>query len=109
MDSNHNGAFEPGEELISASRPCSIDLTGEDGATYSTLSVPDDVRIEETGSQRTVVRASGEHRANDARPHFAYTIRIHAHAGQPFLRIQHTFGYNRCEIEFASLPSLTLK
>lgn len=109
FDSNQNGVFEEGEELVSASRPCSFELAADDGTEYSTLPAPDDVRLEETGSQRTVVRASGEHRANDGRTLFAYTIRIHAYAGQPFLRIQHTFGYSRGEDEFASIGSLTLK
>jgi hypothetical protein len=108
-DSNHNGVVEAGEQIISAARPCSIELIGDDGEVYTTLAAPDHVRVEENGPLRVVVSATGEHRSKDGRTLFAYTIRIHAYAGQPFVRIQHTFGYNRGESEFASIRSLTLK
>ncbi len=109
VDSNHDGVFDPSEQIVSAAKPCWMELTGEDGVSYTTLGAPDEVRLEENGPRRIVVRATGEHRAPDGRALFAYTIRIHAYAGQPFLRIQYTFGYNRGESEFVSIRSLALK
>jgi hypothetical protein len=109
VDANRNGAFEESEHIVSPARPCSIELIGEDGAIYTTLAAPGEVLVEENGPQRAVIRATGEHRAKDGRALFAYTIRIHAYAGQPFLRIQYTFGYNRGESEFASIRGLALK
>lgn len=109
LDSNRDGVFQPGERVTSPDAPCSIDLVGEDGTVYTTLDHPAEVRVEESGPRRAVVRVSGEHRSKDGRTLFAYTIRIHAYAGQPFLRLQHTFGYHDGQDEFASIRSLTLK
>jgi hypothetical protein len=109
VDSNHNGVFDASEQIVSAAKPCSIELVGEDGVSYTTLGAPDEVRLEESGPLRTVVRATGEHRAPDGRALFAYIIRVHAYAGRPFLRIQYTFGYHRGESEFVSIRSLALK
>ncbi len=108
-DTNQDGVFQAGEQIISPTNPCFIELIGDDGVRYTTLSAPERVSLEENGPQRVVVLATGEHRSADGRTLFAYTIRVHAYAGQPYLRIQHTFCYNRGEDEFASIRSLTLK
>jgi hypothetical protein len=67
------------------------------------------VVVERHDPLRVVIRASGEHQAADGRKLFAYTVRFHAYAGKPFVRVQHTFGNNWAQSEFTTIRSLTLR
>ncbi|MCX6620928.1 MAG: hypothetical protein NTY38_07575 [Acidobacteria bacterium] len=83
-------------------------LTAIDGATYSTEAPPDEVAVEESGPLRATIRLSGRYRAPGARGLFAYTLRLSAYAGQPFLRLVHSYGNDNGGDEFTSLRSLKL-
>jgi len=86
-----------------------LELTGSDGTTYTTLGPPDEVVEEEAGPLRATVRLSGHYRAADGRELFGYTLRVQAYAGQPYVRLEHTFTNDSGDNEFTSIRSLTLR
>jgi hypothetical protein len=109
LDVNRDGRFDDGEQIVSAQRPAAFYLRADDGREYTSLGAPEEVVVEESGPLRAVVRVGGEHRGPDGARLFSYTVRVHAYAGKPFLRIEHTFGNNSSANEFTSIRSLTLR
>lgn len=98
-----------GEQIISPQKPAGFYLTGPDGTVYTSLAAPEEVVVEESGPVRAVVRISGQHQSEGGRKFFAYSVRLHAWAGQPFIRVQHTFGNNDTAGDFTDLNSLVLR
>jgi len=98
-----------GARVISPGRSGAFYLTAVDGTVYSTLSAPDEVKVEENGPLRAVVRVSGSHRAAGGRKLFAYTVRFHAYAGHRFLRVQHTFVNDFGGSDFTTIKGLSLR
>ena len=76
---------------------------------YTTLSAPDEVVIEDRGPLRAVVRLKGDHRSSDGQKLFSYVLRVHAYAGKPYLRVQHTFVNDSEASEFTSIRSLSFR
>ncbi len=89
--------------------PLQIELTSTDGTVYTSLSPPDQVEIEELGSMRAVIRVDGTHRSETGDNLFTYTVRIHAYAGKPYVRVFYTFGNDHFAAEFTSIKSLRLR
>lgn len=94
-------------ELV-AGEPGVFSLTGPDGTVYTSAAAPDEVVIEDRGPVRASVRVSGQHESAAGGKMFAYTVRVHAWAGQPYVRVQHTFGNNNGASDFTSIKNLTL-
>ncbi|MCI0354962.1 MAG: fibronectin type III domain-containing protein, partial [Acidobacteria bacterium] len=84
-------------------------LTGPDGTVYSSLAPPEEVAVEESGPVRASVRVRGRHHCPAGEKLFTYTLRVHAWAGQPYVRVQHTFGNDSAVSDFTAIKSLTLK
>jgi hypothetical protein len=72
------------------------------GERRGTAQKPTDVRILEQGPLRTRIALSGTY-GND----FDYVIRVDAYAGQPFVRILHTF-IDRHPTSFISVPQISI-
>ncbi len=109
IDGNRNGQFETEEVVTSQQSPGVFELVDAGGVVYSSAAAPDEVVVEERGPQRATVRISGGHHAADGKRLFAYSVRIHAYAGEPFLRIQHTFANDSGAAEFTTIRSLKLR
>src|SRR5262249_43964794 len=76
---------------------------------YSSLNAPDQVVVEDSGPVRATVRVSGHHQTPDGKKLFRYIVRLHAWAGQPYVRIQHTFENDNTATDFIDVKSLTLR
>ena len=75
---------EPGEVWLS--------VDGENEGRYTAALDPEaEVTVEQSGPNRVCVRVSGWHYAPDGRRFGAFTLRVHAYAGKPYLRVFHTF------------------
>ncbi|MFQ6097388.1 MAG: hypothetical protein ACE5O2_06620, partial [Armatimonadota bacterium] len=80
-----------------------------DGKAYASLGPPERIEVEEAGPLRAVVRVQGHHVAEDGTKLFAYVARIHAYAGQSYLRVFYTFGNDRTREQFTDVRSLALR
>ena len=91
LDRNRNHQFEQNEQVLHARNRMS--MTDHRGTVYSTSDSPEDYRVEvETeGYRRVVVKASGWYRDEKGDGLCKYITRVHLYAGQPFLRVIHTF------------------
>jgi hypothetical protein len=89
-------------------QPAVFALTAQNGTVYTNAAPPEEVVVEESGPVRAVIRVKGRHQAPDGGTLFGYTVRIHAWAGRPFVRIQHTF-VNDNAAPFTSFRSLALR
>jgi hypothetical protein len=96
-----------GAKLID--KPAEFLLTGPDGAVYSSLNAPDQIVVEDSGPVRALVRVSGRHQTPDGKKLFRYIVRLHAWAGQPYIRIQHTVENDHTATDFINIRSLTLR
>lgn len=102
-----DGVWRNGEPIVD--KPSEFILTAPDGTVYNSLTAPDEVDVEDSGPVRAMVRVAGHHQAADGRKLFRYVLRIHAWAGQPFVRIQHTFENDYTATDFSEVSSLTLR
>jgi hypothetical protein len=67
-------------------------LVGGSGTRYTAWAGrPDRIAVEEDGPLRAVVKAEGWHHAADGARRGRYVVRTHFYAGQPFVRVFHTF------------------
>ncbi len=57
----------------------------------STFGAPDEVKLEENGPLRAVIRAEGWYYSADGEKFCRYIVRLHFFAGQPYVKILHTF------------------
>jgi len=92
LDTNGDGRFDDAEQVIVPGDGAGAYLVDHTGTRYASGNVaPDIVELEERGPQRAVIRAEGWQTTPDGERLGRYVTRIHAYAGQPFLRVFHTF------------------
>ena len=89
VDCNRDGRFEADETVLRGDKSGGFLLTGTDGKTYRASTTGPWV-VEERGPQKVVLRADGRHTA-DTDAIFPMTVRVVAYAGQPMVRVLHTF------------------
>ena len=92
-------ASAPGIELRTASRP----------GTYLSRGRVRELRIEENGPLRAVVKVECTHRGRPGRRLFHSTARIHAYAGKAWFRVAYTFTNDNTTAAFTKLRELTLR
>ncbi|MBT3380645.1 MAG: hypothetical protein HN742_39775 [Lentisphaerae bacterium] len=86
-----SGVWLGGEPKLQARRR--MDVVDQNGTRYVTSDRPEDYRLEvETrGALRVVVKATGWYRDAAGTGLLEYVTRVHLYAGQPFVRVIHTF------------------
>ncbi len=84
-------------------------LTDAAGTVYDSLGPPEEIVIEDRGPVRAAVRVSGRHRSAQGRALFRYVVRFHVWAGEPVIRVQHTFENDSLAEEFCEIQSLVLR
>jgi hypothetical protein len=91
LDSNSDGRFGDLERTLQARRRMSV--VDQDGKRCPTSDRPEDYKLEvETrGPLRVVIKATGSYRDEAGTSLLDYVTRVHLYAGQPFVRIIHTF------------------
>ena len=91
LDTDGDGHFAEPERVLQAGSRMS--MTDQEGTCFETSDRPEDyeVAVETSGSQRVVVKASGWYRDAAGTGICQYVTRVHLYAGQPFVRILHTF------------------
>ncbi len=98
-----------GQRLNAAESRSAFYLTAPDGEVYDSLGPPDEVAIEESGPVRACVRVSGKHRSAGGKTLFRYLVRLEAWAGEPYIRVRHTFENDCLDSEFTEISSLALR
>ena len=84
-------------------------LTTPEGGTYRMAEDPSpSVAVEETTSQRVVLRATGRHLSDDGDKLFDYLVRIYAYAGLPRIDIEYTF-VNTEDEEYTEVKEIALR
>ena len=108
LDRDGNRKFEEDEQVLQArTRMCIVDHRR---TTYETSDRPEDykVEVETDGCRRVVIKASGWYRDKAGNGLCKYVTRAHMYAGQPLLRIVHTFivGFDtdKTQIRDISVP-----
>jgi len=91
LDANGDGRFAEAEQVLRARDRMS--MTDQNGTRHETSDKPEDykVQVETNGPRRVVIKASGWYRGNAGTGLCQYITRVHLYAGQPFVRIIHTF------------------
>jgi hypothetical protein len=85
-------------------------VTGTDGTEYvSTRSQAASVRVEEAGPLCCIVVSAGTHRSSDGDRLFRSIFRVHAFAGLPYVRVEHTFVNDNPDSMFTSIASMVLQ
>ena len=70
---------------------------------------PDVVDIEEAGPLRCVVRVEGDHVSERGEALFRSVFRLHAYAGLPFVRLDHTFVNSNTDRQFTDIDSMFVR
>ena len=94
LDSNGDGRFDDAERTLHARRRMSV--VDQDDRRYPTSDQPEDyaLEVETRGPLRVVLKASGWYRDDAGTGLLEYVTRVHLYAGQPFVRVIHTFVVN---------------
>ena len=105
--------FAPFGEVLLDNRPyltgSRLVVKGPEGREYvSTNAAPASVEVEEAGPMACVVRTEGDHVSADGKTLFRSICRIHAYAGLPYVRVDHTFVNNTLG-EFSEIASMYLE
>ena len=80
-------------DIVSQPGEMMVGVNGQNAGRYlSSLDPESKVVIEQSGPNRICVRISGWHHSAGGRRFAPYTLRIHAYAGKPYLRLFHTFS-----------------
>lgn len=86
-----------------------IVVNGTDGKEHvSTSAAAEAVEIEEAGPLRCVVRIEGKHLSADGGALLRSICRIHAYAGLPFVRLDHTLVNDSASEKFTEIASMYL-
>jgi hypothetical protein len=84
-----NGAWI---DVVTQPGELTVGVNGQNAGRYlSSLDPAPEIVVEQPGPNRLCVRVSGWRHSADGRRFAPYTLRIHAYAGKPYLRIFHTF------------------
>jgi len=106
LDTNGDGRFDEGERIASAG---DMVLENEAGERYASRAASaDELRVEESGPLRICVKVAGRHAAPSGERLFRYRLRVQAYAGQPFVRVFHTFANDATGQTFTNIRSLSL-
>ena len=82
--------------LLSPDRQKRMSIMDQAGAKIETSDRPEDykIEVEQSDSLHAIVKAAGWYRRSDGTKPMQYVTRVHAYAGQPFVRVAHTFVVN---------------
>ena len=105
-DANADGTYSENERLLAPGAACASILVDSTGATYRTSAGSAEVKIEENGPLRAVIKTVGNLSDGAGKQSFRVEQRIEAYRGAPFLRVHHTFVNDRPE-EFTNIESLS--
>ena len=84
-------------------------VNGTDGDEYlSTNAGPDSIEVEDSGPMCCTVRTEGHHLSRDGRSLLKSIFRVHAYAGLPYIRVDHTFVNDNLGKPFADIDSMYL-
>jgi len=108
LDANGDGKFEAGERMTDDGAESCVTLRDAEGKAFTSLSPPDEVVVEEAGPLRASVRIRGTHQAADGAKLFAYTVRLYAYAGKPYVRVFYTFGNDNLKQMFTQIKGISL-
>lgn len=99
LDLDGNGAYASDERMLDPSKTDGFSLLEKKTGLWhrSAGTAPGSVTIETAGPLRTVVKIEGTHVAPDGIEDgcYDYTCYIHAYAGKPYVKIQHTLKNTR--------------
>ena len=108
LDRNKDGRFSQNERTAS-STPEGLRMVDEHGRLFTLADrEPDDVRIEERGPRKVVVRVAGKYAAADGTPYMEYIIRLTFREDSPRVTVQHTHIDTYLKTEFTDITSLTM-
>ena len=106
LDVNGDQRFGDDERVTDSGETAVVDDSGE--RFTSAASPADKVMVEESGPMRVAVKIAGRHASPKGRRLFHYTVRVHAYAGQSFVRVFHTFANDATDEVFTKIRSLSL-
>lgn len=92
IDADHDGQFAASERLIGPGGAGGLAVVDDSGALWQAALHEPLIVVERSGPVEAVVRAQGWHASPPGRGHLAYTVRIHAYAGKPYVKVEHTFA-----------------
>ena len=90
LDRNHNGRFEPDEPVIETGLRQSLTLARQFAGLTPRVLAPEEIRIEEPGPLRGVVKVSGWIEDGAGNRLAQYVVRVQAHAGSQTVQLSHT-------------------
>ena len=92
LDANRDGQFSHDEEAVTGQGAQGPYVVDQDGKTYRAALDPDAVvAVEREGAVAVVICARGWYVAEDGAKLCRHVTRMHAYAGQAYLRVFHTF------------------
>ncbi|MBT3267896.1 fibronectin type III domain-containing protein [Candidatus Poribacteria bacterium] len=111
VDRSHFAPFSEirvaGRALITGSR---LVVTDVDGAVFTSTRVAvTTVEVEDRGPVRCAVRIEGRHADEHGVELFTSICRLHVYAGQPYVRLDHTFVCDASSETFIDIASMTLE
>ena len=82
-----------GRTILSAAAQKRMQLVDEAGDVAQTSDVPEDyqINVEQVGPLHAIVKVTGCYRRKSGEKLCQYITRLHAYAGEPFIRVVHTF------------------
>jgi len=88
-----SAAKSGGRSILSPDRQKRMSIVDEAGDVAMTSDRPEDyeVAVEQAGPLHTIVKATGWYRRKSGEKLCQYVTRVHAYAGEPFVRVIHTF------------------
>ncbi|MBI5771658.1 MAG: hypothetical protein HZA93_28055 [Verrucomicrobia bacterium] len=103
LDRNADGRFADDERVT---RPAGgFFVRDATGKRFESTQAPAEIVVEESGPLRACVRVTGRHGATDGTL-FRYILRLHAFAGQSFVRCSYTFINDAPEVVMTSVKEL---
>ena len=111
VDKSHFAPFSEirmaGRQLVTGSR---IVVTDVDGARYTSTHVAaTEIEVEDLGPVRCCVRVEGRHADEQGVELFTSICRLHIYAGQPYVRLDHTFVCDASAETFIDIASMALE
>lgn len=92
LDLNKDGKCSADEKIICPSVKSGSYMTDNNGDVFMSGNIkPEKVELEEKGALRAVIKATGWQADEKGKKLGRYIVRVHAYAGQSFLRVFHTF------------------